>query len=153
MPPLIRRAQRSDQAEWLRMRRILIPDEEASHQDEIASYLNGSFDPAAVFVAESVPGTLAGFVEVASRSWAEGCASSPVAYIEAWYVEPDQRLKGVGRALFSAAEEWARQAGFQEIGSDAEIDNPGSISAHRTLGYEEVLRLVCFRRTLKPHTR
>lgn len=39
-----------------------------------------------VWVAEDASGRLLGFVELSLRPYAEGCASSPVPYIEAWYV-------------------------------------------------------------------
>jgi aminoglycoside 6'-N-acetyltransferase I len=64
-------------------------------------------------------------------------------------VDPDLRQRGVGAALFAAAERWALEAGFTEIGSDAETHNAVSIAAHKALGYDEVLRIVCFRRTLE----
>jgi len=38
--------------------------------------------------------------------------------------------------------------GFTEMGSDAELDNAEGIAAHRAVGYEEVERIVCFRRPL-----
>ncbi len=56
---------------------------------------------AAVFVAVRDDGSACGFVEVGERSYAEGCESSPVPYIEAWYVDPDVRRRGVGRALLA----------------------------------------------------
>ena len=46
------------------------------------------------------------------------------------------------------AEDWARAAGFTEMGSDAEIENADSLAAHRALGYAEIERVVCFRRAL-----
>ncbi|NUQ20530.1 MAG: GNAT family N-acetyltransferase, partial [Gemmatimonadaceae bacterium] len=65
-------------------------------------------EDAAVFVIDHGDGTLAGFVEVGARPYADGCATSPVGYIEAWYVDADVRRRGVGRALLAAAEGWAR---------------------------------------------
>jgi aminoglycoside 6'-N-acetyltransferase I len=47
-----------------------------------------------------------------------------------------------------AAEAWARRQGLKEIASDTQIDNTASIQAHTVLGYEEVERLVCFRKAL-----
>ena len=45
------------------------------------------------------------------RSYGEGCETSPVGYIEGWYVDPDLRQKGLGGLLFQAAEDWARSEG------------------------------------------
>ena len=82
------------------------------------------------------------------RSYAEGCTSSPVAYVEGWWVDPDDRAHGVGRALIAAVEDWARDLNLTEIASDADLDNNDSIGAHLALGYQEVERIVCFRKSL-----
>jgi aminoglycoside 6'-N-acetyltransferase I len=131
----------------LRVRGALFPN----NPDELAevdAYLSGAITPAALVVAQRSAGSLAGFIEVGTRAYAEGCLTSPVAYIEAWYVDEDMRRRGVGRALFNAAAAWAREQGLTEIASDTLIDNAGSIAAHKALGYEEVERIVCFRRSL-----
>jgi hypothetical protein len=52
-------------------------------------------------------------------------------------------------ALMGAAEDHARAAGFAEIASDADVANADSLAAHHALGYEEVERVVCFRRSLR----
>ncbi|MEO8578373.1 MAG: GNAT family N-acetyltransferase, partial [Gemmatimonadales bacterium] len=41
---------------------------------------------AVVLVLEREDGSLAGYVEAGERSIADGCLSSPVGYVEAWYV-------------------------------------------------------------------
>lgn len=105
---------------------------------------------AAVFVIEREDDTaLAGFVEVGARSIADGCSTSPVGYIEAWYVDPDVRRGGNGRALLKAAEEWACEQGYQEMASDALIDNHVSHAAHEHSGYREVDRVVTYRKDLR----
>ena len=76
------------------------------------------------------------------------CSSSPVPFIEGWYVEPAWQRRGIGRALVEAAESRARGMGHTEIASDAELENADGIAAHRALGYEEVERTVAFRRAL-----
>lgn len=105
-------------------------------------------DDATTFIAERPDGSLCGFVEVGSRPYAEHCESSPVGYIEGWWVDADMRRRGVGRALIDAAERWARSKGYTEMASDALIDNHVSHSSHKALGYEEVERLVMFRKPL-----
>jgi aminoglycoside 6'-N-acetyltransferase I len=100
------------------------------------------------FVVESTGGGLCGFIEVSLRNYAEGCTTSPVAYIEGWYVDQDLRRGKVGSQLVKAAEAWARSHGLKEIASDTQIENAVSIHAHTRLGYEEVERMVCFRKVL-----
>ena len=100
------------------------------------------------FVVERTRGGLCGFIEVSLRNVAEGCTTSPVAYIEGWYVDADSRRRTLGTRLVQAAEAWARRHGLQEIASDTQIDNTVSIHAHTRLEYEEVDRIVCFRKRL-----
>ena len=145
---MIRRVEAGDRGEWLRMCMLLLPGPMEDHQHDIERLLSGAVAPAAVFVYDRGDGKLGGYVEVATRPYAEGCESSPVAYIEAWFVDADLRRSGVGRALIAAAEGWARQQGLREVASDALIDNEVSIASHKALGYEEVERQVCFRRAL-----
>ena len=104
---------------------------------------------AEVFIAERADGAAAGFVEVGTRPYADGCDTSPVGYIEAWYVDPDMRRRGCGRALLAAAEDWARGVGCSEIASDAQIDNTVSYTAHLRAGSREVDRVVQFRKPLR----
>jgi aminoglycoside 6'-N-acetyltransferase I len=137
----------SDWPEWVRMSVALFPH----HTDEeLAPWMElfRERPDGAVFVAERSNKALAGFVEVASRPYADGCDTSPVGYIEAWYVDPDVRRKGYGRALLAAAEDWARSQGYSEMASDALIDNDVSHRAHERAGYVEVERVVQFRKSL-----
>jgi len=94
-------------------------------------------------------GGLGGFIALTMRPWAEGCASTPVAYVEGWWVDEDLRRQGWGRRLVEAAETWARERGCPELGSDVELDNARSIEAHRALGFREVQRTVAFAKQLE----
>ncbi len=144
----VRRLQPGDQAEWAQLRAALWPDatpeEHAREMDEIL--LNPERD--AVFVCAGLDGRLLGFAEASLRRYAEGCDTSPVGYLEGWYVSPSARRQGIGRALVAAAEAWARAQGCTEMASDTQHDNEGSQAAHARLGYVEVERLVCFRKEL-----
>lgn len=103
---------------------------------------------ATVIVAAREDGTLGGFLEAGTRPFASGCASSPVGYIEGWWVDPDLRRAGIGSKLVTAAEDWARTLGLTEMTSDALLANERSHAAHLALGYAEAERLVCFRKAL-----
>lgn len=101
----------SDWPEWLRMSVALFPEYSAeSLADGMGTFRHR--DDAEVFVVDRGGGALAGFVEVGSRPYADGCDTSPVGYIEAWYTDHDVRRSGYGRALLQAAETWARQQGY-----------------------------------------
>jgi aminoglycoside 6'-N-acetyltransferase I len=140
---IIRPLTPADRDEWLRMRLALWPDDTA---EALAAEMEKLLTAEAVglFVAERPNGGLGGFVEAGTRPYAEDCETSPVGYIEGWYVDPDLRRGGVGGRLIRAAESWARGLGLQEMGSDTWIWNEDSIQAHLSLGYREAERLVTF---------
>lgn len=144
--------------QWTELRAALWPDEgDSGHSAEVARYLDhpgpglGAM-PEAVFVAvdREDPSLLRGFAEVSRRAYAEGCETSPVGFLEGWYVVPEFRRLGVGRALVAAAEGWARDKGCREFASDALADNEVSAEAHRALDFEEVEVIRCFRKDLGP---
>jgi len=143
----IRRASAADKPEWLRMRQGLWPDAPIEYLnydlDEILA------DPEQiVFVASRADGGLVAFIEASLRDYAEACETSPVGYIEAWYVDEHIRGQKLGKEMARAAEEWARQKGCEEMGSDTWLDNESSIHAHKKMGYHEVERLVHFLKRL-----
>jgi len=139
----VRLYQPSDDPEWRRMRTALWPDQTAA---DMAAWRSRA--DAATLVAEREPAGLCGFAEVGARAFADGCDSSPVAYLEGWWVDPDRRGQGVGAALVRAVETWARQRGYRELGSDALLDNLVSQRAHLRLGFSEVERAVRYRKAL-----
>jgi aminoglycoside 6'-N-acetyltransferase I len=146
---LVRPIQQSDSADWERMRQAFWPSTAGEHAGEIGLFFNGDRrNPAEVLIAIEETGRAIGFAELSIRPYAEGCYSGRVAYLEGWFVEISARGKGVGAALGKAAEEWARAQGCTELASDTEIDNAASASAHESLGFEEINRIICFRKAL-----
>lgn len=141
----IRRIEKGDRAAWEVMRQKLWPSEPGEHAAEIAAYFDNPGE-GEVLIAETEDGEPAGFAELSIRSYAEGCYSGRVGYLEGWFVEEGFRRRGVGAALVEAAIEWARGKGCAEFASDTEIDNDVSAEAHRALGFEEVERIICFRK-------
>lgn len=143
---LIRRAKAEDKSEWFRMRLLLWPDHTEAELLEMDKILSDEDEP--VFVAERANGKLGGFLEGGTRKYVDGCDTSPVGYIEGWYVDEDLRQKGVGGRLVQAMEDWVRARGLTEMGSDTWLDNETSITAHQHLGYVEMERLVHFAKKL-----
>jgi aminoglycoside 6'-N-acetyltransferase I len=147
---VIRPVEERDPDEWLRMRLTLWPDHAIDEMRAEMAVLRTD-ESAATFVADRGDGTLGGFLEASLRKYADGCDTSPVGYIEGWYVDADLRAQGIGRALVQAAEQWARDRGCVEMGSDTWIDNEVSFHAHLAIGYEEAERLIHFKkRLIKP---
>src|SRR5688572_26715697 len=107
---MIRLIDENDRAEWLRMRTALWPGEQGLAEDITLFLTGGDKLLKAVFVYERAEGgaprpaaegptPLGGFIEIGERAYAEGCETSPVAFIEGWYVDGDLRHQGIGRAL------------------------------------------------------
>jgi aminoglycoside 6'-N-acetyltransferase I len=147
MAARIRAYRDDDWPDWLRLSLALFPEYTADVLEPGLREHRARPD-AEVFVAEREDGSVAGFVDVGARRYADGCDTSPVGYIEAWYVDTDARRKGYGRALLEAAEEWARVRGYREMASDVQLGNEVSHEAHRRAGYAEVDRVVQFRKDL-----
>src|SRR5688572_8840497 len=143
----IRRATHADKPDWLRMRQGLWPDAPIEYltfdmNDRLA-------DPDyAVFVASNADGHLVAFIEAGLRDYGEGCETSPVGYIEAWYVDEHLRGQKLGMQMVHVAEQWAREKGMAEMASDTWLENEASIAAHWRLGYQEADRLVHFMKRL-----
>jgi aminoglycoside 6'-N-acetyltransferase I len=144
---MIRPVTPSDRAEWLRMRVALWPHEIEMEESADEIYAGRSMVKQ-VFVHDRGDGGLGGFIEIGERAYAEGCDTSPVAFIEGWYVDPDLRRAGVGAKLVEASEVWARAQGYKEMGSDLLIDNDVSLRAHLALGFHEVERLIALAKKL-----
>jgi len=137
----VRQANEADVDAWLSLREALWPD--CGPQDQLDEVRDQLANPQlAAFVAEAPDGSLVGLLEASIRPLAEGCEHHPVGYVEGWYVLPDWRRRGVGRALMAAAESWAIDRGCREMGSDIELHNTVSLSAHKALGFAEAERLV-----------
>jgi aminoglycoside 6'-N-acetyltransferase I len=139
------------------MRTLLWPaGSRGDHADEINVFLNDHLATwlraalaVQVFVAVRDAERLCGFVEASVRACVEDCDTRPVGYVEGWFVDPDMRRQGVGRALVAAAENWAATQGCHEMASDAAINNHVSIDAHKALGFEESSRAVHFRKRIR----
>ena len=133
------------------MREALWPEGESSgHASEIEQFFAGALKmPLEVLLAVDERGRPVGFAELSIRNYAEDCVTDRVAYLEGWYVDAEWRRRGVGKALVAAAEAWARAQGCTEFGSDALLENETSAAAHRALGFEETVRIRCFRKELR----
>jgi len=147
----------SDRDAWVEMRAQLWPDHSPEElAREVDSYLSGGAlwkygslsIPFHALVAEDPAHRLVGFLEVSLRPFADKCRTGPVGYLEGWFVVPARRRQGVGRALVTAGEAWASARGCVEMASDARVGNTVSADSHGALGYQEVERLIHFRRGL-----
>jgi aminoglycoside 6'-N-acetyltransferase I len=149
MPITVRQGTFLDLAEWIRMRALLWPGCSVhDHRIDADKILKNTEE--ILYVADRGEAALAGFIEARLRPYADGCDTSPVGFVEGWFVDADVRRRGVGANLISAAETWAISRGCLEIASDTELHNEVSRAAHARLGFDEVEQVVRFRKRLSP---
>lgn len=109
---------------------------------EFKQLLNSEKDQVFIAAFEDLP---IGFVHVSLRTdYVEGCHTSPVGYIEGVYVCPEFRKKRVSEALIKKAEQWSKTKGCVELASDVIQENESSLLFHKSIGFREVNRIVCF---------
>ena len=143
----VRVATANDHDVWNALRRELWPhageDESAA---EIAQMLAGD---GRQLIACDDAGAAIGFAEASLRhDHVNGCETSPVAFLEGIYVRPAWQHRGVGRALVTTLEGWARDLGITEFASDIDLANTQSHGFHSAIGFEETQRVVYFRKPL-----
>ena len=144
----IRAIQIKDAAAWSALRVDFLPEIKDFNQKEVDAFFQGNNpNVQEVLVALDDTQKMIGFIELNLRNNVPGSSEQITPYIEAWFVSPNHQGQGIGKALIQATEEWAKQQGFQELGSDAPISNEKSVSLHKQLGFDEIERVVCL---LKP---
>jgi aminoglycoside 6'-N-acetyltransferase I len=94
-------------------------------------------------------GKYIGFIHVNIRTdYVEGATGSPVAYIEALYVKPIYQQLGIGKKLVQAGADWSREKGCRQLASDTELTNAAGIAFHKSAGFDEANRVICFIRNI-----
>jgi len=98
-----------------------------------------------MFLYEDEEKCFIGFMQLSVRAhYVEGCDTIPVAYLEGIFVEEHARRSGIAQEMVRYAEDWGKNKGCSELGSDCELENTLSIDFHNAVGFEEANRLVCF---------
>ncbi|MBB4130522.1 aminoglycoside 6'-N-acetyltransferase I [Xanthomonas campestris] len=139
----VRAAVGTDARALLALRLALWPDAD-DDLDELQSALAQS-EARHLVVVDDADAAL-GFAEVSVRhEYVNGTDSTPVGFLEGWYVIPAWRGRGLGRALVAAAVEWTRDQGCVELASDTRLEDSGAQAAHAACGFEPTERVVCFR--------
>jgi aminoglycoside 6'-N-acetyltransferase I len=134
---------------WLPLREALWPHCNAQRHLSDMSQALSKPKRFVAFVAYEKQNEPVGFVEASVRSdYVNGTESSPVAFLEGIYVVPNSRRQGIARALIATIEGWAVGVGCREFASDASLENSGSHTMHRALGFQETERVVFFRKSL-----
>ncbi len=142
----------TDRDDWLALRIALWPD--CSAEQHLAEMVEILAEPerTTALAAQSREGRLVALAEASIRPFAEGALEAPVVHLEGWFVAPDWRRRGIGRALVELVERWGREHGARELTSDTEVENAASQAAHEALGFEETCRVVNYRRPFRSTT-
>ena len=137
----LRRVMQEDKAEWFRMRKGIWPDVPDNYMTFDMDRLLANVDYFVIFACDG--DRPIGLTEAGIRDYGEGCETSPVGYLEGWFVQEEYRGKRIA-GIMTQAENWMREKGCTEVASDTWLDNEPSIRAHVKMGYHEVERLVHF---------
>jgi aminoglycoside 6'-N-acetyltransferase I len=89
-----------------------------------------------------------GLLELSLRNIVDGCLGSPVGYIEALYIKPEFRGRGLGRQFVTFADSWFMSSGCREAATDSELDNRAAQEFFRRVGFVETWRIVEFKKTI-----
>ncbi len=142
----IRRVTQEDKAEWFRMRKGIWPDVPDHYMTFDMDELLADDNYVVIFGCDGEKPI--GMIEAGIREYGEGCETSPVGYLEAWFVQNEYRGKRIAGMLTQAAEDWVRGKGCTEMASDTWLENETGIRAHLNVGFTEVERLVHFKKKL-----
>ena len=144
---MIRKAEISDLIAITQLAILLWPDNEFDDlKKEIEETL---LDKDAVFFLCFDKDILVGFAMCQLRhDYVEGTESSPVGYLEGVFVLENYRNKGIATKLLQHCEQWSKENGCIEFASDCEIANADSYAFHIKYGFQEVNRIICFKKTI-----
>ncbi|HGJ5860369.1 MAG TPA: aminoglycoside 6'-N-acetyltransferase [Arsenophonus nasoniae] len=147
MSIIIRKMEKTDRMVWATMRLQLWDKQaRASHLNDIDNILSNKQN--AAYIALLANHQAVGFAEISLREYANGCSKQPVPFLEGIWVKPEYRQQGIAQALISQITTDLIAKGFDELCSDAEIGNTLSHKAHQNWGFDEIERVICFRKKL-----
>lgn len=98
-----------------------------------------------VFMALNPSMIPVGFAIFSLRTdYVEGAVQSPTGYLEGIFVEDEYRRVGIATAFLVMGEQWCRENGCVQMGSDTWISDQSSRLFHRKVGFREEEEVVHF---------
>lgn len=129
--------------EWTDLSILLFPDSTFDEELDLHKKILAADNELGLLYQKD--GLYVGFMHLCIRNdYVNGTDTSPVVFIEAIYVLPEYRNQGIGREFMKYAEEFARQRGIKQLASDCFIDNHLSENFHKSCGFIEKERVICF---------
>lgn len=133
----------NDLPAWVSLRQALWPTLTAeAGLEECQAMLHSDADVAYIAWQDQQP---VGFIEGQLR---QGDDAQLYGHVEGWYVTADVQGTGVGKALMSALSNWFLHRHIRTLFSDTNPDYPLSPAAHQAAGFEEVDRILIYRKRL-----
>ena len=129
--------------EWTNLATLLFPD--SPFEEELQFHKDVLASEKEMGLLYQIDGKIVGFMNMSVRNdYVNGTNTSPVVFIEAIYVLPEYRKRGIGNKFITYAERYAKQKGIKQLASDCFTDNTLSENFHKGCGFEEKERVICF---------
>ncbi len=139
-----REAQPADLESWVHLRHALWPNPTLEALEAEAQSILSSPHEVCFLVVHSSQGAV-GFAEAAIYRPPNG----PYCHVEGWYVTPDFRGRGHGKALIECIEQWALHRSIVLLTSDTDANYPLSPTAHARAGFKKIHDLLIFTKHLQ----
>jgi aminoglycoside 6'-N-acetyltransferase I len=144
MRVVVREVRAEDAELWVGLRRALWPDADPSDRSTVDEFFSNGNPPRRGGLS-GLPWAFGGrVIELSLRAYVRGADKLPAPFVEGWFVSDEARRKGVGRQLIAAVERWAREHGYNQLGSDTELENELGLVTHLATGFSEVERVRFF---------
>ena len=141
------RADESSLKAWTDLALLLFPDSSFEEELSLNKKILRSENEAGLLC--QADGQYVGYMHLSVRNdYVNGTDTSPVAFVEALYLLPAYRAQGIGKEFIKYAEAFARQRGITQLASDCFVDNTLSERFHKSCGFVEKERVICFVKNL-----
>jgi len=129
--------------EWVNLGTMLFPDESFDEEFDLHKKVLTSENHIGLLYQKDEQ--YVGFMYLSIRNdYVNGADTSPVVFVEAIYVLPGHRQHGIGKEFIEHAEKQTAQKGITQLASDCFVDNNLSESFHKSCGFIEKERVICF---------
>ena len=103
-----------------------------------------------IIMAKNLSKKAIGFSIFSIRTdYVEGAEKSPTGYLEGIFIEPKSRKMGIAKKLIQLGEEWCKENGCTQIGSDTWLTDKESRAFHNKVGFWEEEEIVHFLKNIE----
>lgn len=106
--------------------------------DHLSTYYNGAPETRCYFIALDEGDKVVGGVGIAEFAGIEGCAE-----MQKLYLDDSAKGRGYSKVLVSAAESWAKEAGYKKLYLETHSNLKIAMKLYEKLGFEEIEKPSC----------